>query len=146
METFVAIVDAGSLTAAADALGRSQPTVVRSLAGLEAHLGVRLLQRTTRRMSLTPEGTDYLARCRQILADLHEAEASVGLGDATPRGRMRLTAPVEFGRRHVTPVVSAFLRRFPDVTVEMMLVDRNVDLVEEGLDLAVRIGPLPDSG
>lgn len=146
MRTFVAIVDNGSLTAAADAMDRSQPTVVRSLAALEAHLGARLLQRTTRRMSLTPEGRDYLERCRQILADIDEAERSVSQDEAELHGLVRVTAPVQFGQLHVAPLVARFLSLQQRVTVDLLLLDRNVDLVEEGLDLAVRIGPLPDSG
>lgn len=145
MRTFVAIVDCGSLTAAADALDRSQPAVVRSLAALEAHLGVRLLQRTTRRMSLTPEGSEYLARCRQILSDVDEAERALSQDEAEPQGLLRVTAPVQFGHLHVAPLLTRFLRAHPRITADLLLLDRNVDLVEEGVDLAVRIGELPDS-
>lgn len=145
MRAFVEIVDCGSLTAAADALGRSQPAMVRTLAGLEARLGARLLNRTTRRMSLTPEGREYLARCRSILSDVYEAELAVGQQQAEPRGDLRITAPVLFGQMHVVPALTAFLRRYREVRVELLLFDRNVDLVEEGIDLAVRIGELPDS-
>jgi len=145
MRVFVAIVDCGSLTAAAESLERSQPAVVRTLAALEARLGTRLLNRTTRRMSLTPEGRDFLARCRRILADVEEAERAVERQQAEPRGDLRVTAPVLFGQMHVAPALTAFLRRYPGVRVELLLLDRNVDLVEEGMDLGVRIGPLPDS-
>ncbi|MEM7704190.1 MAG: LysR family transcriptional regulator [Pseudomonadota bacterium] len=145
MRVFVTIVDAGSLTGAADSLDRSQPSVVRSLASLEKHLGTRLLARTTRRMSLTPEGRDFLARCRQILADVAEAEGAVSQQDAELRGVLRLTAPVQFGQRHVAPIVSRFLATYPELEVDLLLLDRNIDLVEEGIDLALRIGPLPDS-
>lgn len=145
MRTFVEIVDRGSLTAAAEALDRSQPAVVRTLAALETRLGARLLNRTTRRMSLTPEGRDYLARCRSILTDVDEAELAVVRQQTEPRGDLRITAPVLFGQMHVAPALTAFLRRYREVRIELLLFDRNVDLVEEGMDLAVRIGELPDS-
>ena len=145
MQTFVAIVDAGSLTGASVALGRSLPTVVRTLAMLEGHLGTRLLRRTTRRMSLTPEGQGYLERCRRILSEIDEAELSVTAGQTEPRGRIRMTAPVLFGHLHVAPAINEFLTRFADVELELILLDRMVHLVEEGFDLGVRIAPLSDS-
>ena len=101
MTTFVTIVDQGSLTKAAEQLERSQPSVVRALGALEAHLGVRLLQRTTRRMSLTPEGNEFLQRCRQILSDVTDAERSVSQHHDLLQGQLRITAPVQFGQRHV---------------------------------------------
>lgn len=145
MRTFVEIVDRGSLTAAAESLDRSQPSVVRSLAALEKHLGALLLRRTTRRMSLTPEGQDYLERCRRILADVAEAERAVGQDIEEPRGYLRVTAPVEFGRKHLAPAITSFLWRFEQTRVDLVLSDRNVDLVDEGIDLALRIGKLADS-
>ncbi len=145
MRAFVAIVDAGSLSAAAEAMDRAPPTMVRSLATLEEHLGVRLLTRTTRRMSLTEEGRVYLDRCRKILADVEEAEQAIVSADAEPRGEIRVTAPLLFGERHVAPAVTRFLGRYPRVRVELLLLDRNIDLVDEGIHLAVRIGRLPDS-
>ncbi len=145
MRAFTEIVDRGSLTAAAEALDRSQPSMVRTLAALEERLGVRLLNRTTRRMSLTPEGRDYLARCRRILADVEDAERSVGRQQSEPRGDLRLTAPILFGEMYVAPAVIEFLRRYREVRVDLLLFDRNLDLVEEGIDLAVRIGHLADS-
>ncbi len=145
MATFVAIVEHGSLTAAARALGKAQPTMVRSLAMLESHLGVRLLRRTTRRLALTAEGRDYLERCRRILADVDEAERAMDSSTVTARGALRVTAPVTFGQLFVMPVVNDFLRRWPEVDIDLLLLDRPVDLLEEGLDLAVRIGPLADS-
>jgi len=145
MTAFVAIVDRGSLTAAAEALGKAQPTMVRSLANLEAHLGVRLLRRTTRRLALTPEGRDYLERCRRILADVDEAERVLDTRHPSPAGLLRVTAPVTFGHLHVMPVVNEFVQRWPAVDVEVLLLDRPVNLLEEGIDLAVRIGPLADS-
>lgn len=145
MRSFVAIVDHGSLTAAATALDRSLPTMVRTLAALEESLGTRLLRRTTRRMSLTAEGQGYVERCRRILGDIEEAEASVTRGQIEPRGQIRMTAPVLFGQMHVAPPLTEFLRRFDGVQVELMLLDRVVNLVEEGIDLAVRIAHLTDS-
>jgi DNA-binding transcriptional LysR family regulator len=145
MAAFVEIVDRGSLTAAAEALGKAQPTMVRSLANLEAHLGVRLLRRTTRRLALTPEGRDYLERCRRILADVDEAERVLDAAQPAPAGALRVTAPVTFGHLHVMPVVSDFVRRWPEVSIDVLLLDRPVNLLEEGIDLAVRIGPLADS-
>lgn len=146
MQTFADIVDAGSLTAAAERRGCSVPTVVRTLAALETLLGTRLLRRTTRRMSLTAEGREYLGRCRRILADVDDAEQAVSARQTELRGVIRLTAPVLFGQRHVAPALSSFLAGHPRVGARLLLLDRVVDMVEEGLDLALRIGPLPDSG
>ncbi|MCA9619365.1 MAG: LysR family transcriptional regulator [Myxococcales bacterium] len=145
MRTFVVIQDRGSLTAAAEALHKSLPTVVRTLAELERSLGVVLLRRTTRSMSLTEEGRLYLDRCRAILADVEEAEALMASGRREPHGRLRVTAPVLFGRMHVAPPVVDFVARHPHVEVQLLLLDRVVNLVEEGIDVAVRIGPLVDS-
>ena len=139
METFVRIVDKGSLTAAAAALDTSLPSVVRTLAALERELGVRLLNRTTRRIHLTDEGAQYLERCRAILSAVQETEAAFTSGRAEPQGRLAVTASVLFGRRYVAPIVSGFLRRYPKVSAELLFVDRVVDLVEEGIDVAVRI-------
>ena len=145
MRAFVEIADRGSLTAAADALGKAQPTMVRTLANLEAELGTRLLRRTTRRISLTEEGRGYLERCRQILADVDEAERALVSGDTEPRGELRITEPVTFGQWHVAPAIVAFLQRHTKVRVELFLLDRVVNMLEEGIDLAVRIGELADS-
>jgi DNA-binding transcriptional LysR family regulator len=145
MRSFVEIVDRGSLTAAGEALDKSLPSMVRTLAALESELGARLLHRTTRRMSLTEEGRGYLERCRRILAEIEEAERELASDPVEPRGELRVTAPVLFGQLHVAPVVRAFLRRFDAVQVELVLLDRVVHLVEEGIDAAIRIGPLEDS-
>ncbi len=145
MRSFVAIVDHGSLTAAAAALDRSLPAMVRTLAALEASLGTRLLRRTTRRMSLTAEGQGYLERCRRILGDIEEAEASLMRAQVEPRGQVRMTAPVLFGQMHVAPAVTEFLRSYDEVQVELLLLDRVVNLVDEGIDLAIRIAHLTDS-
>jgi DNA-binding transcriptional LysR family regulator len=145
MRAFVEIVDRGSLTAAAEALNRSLPTMVRTLAALEGSLGAVLLRRTTRRMSLTEEGRIYLERCRRILADVEQAEELVGLEGGEPRGPLRISAPVLFGQMHVAPALVEFVRRYPAVEVELVLLDRVVDLVDEGIDAAVRIARLADS-
>jgi DNA-binding transcriptional LysR family regulator len=145
METFVRIVDKGSLTAAAAALDTSLPSVVRTLAALERELGARLLNRTTRRMHLTDEGAQYLERCRAILSAVQESEAGFSASRAEPQGRLVVTASVLFGRRYVAPIVNDFLRRHAKVSAELLLVDRVVNLVEEGIDVAVRIGRLRDS-
>lgn len=145
MDTFLCIVDAGSLTAAADRMGTSLTSVVRTLAKLEAQLGVRLLNRTTRRIALTDEGRDYYARCQRILAELEEAETALSLRQRQPSGILRLTAPVMFGRLHLAPVVADYLAAHPAMRIELLLLDRVVDLLEEGMDAAVRIGLLADS-
>ena len=145
MQTFVAILDKGSLTAAAAALGKALPTVVRSLATLEEDLGVRLLRRTTRRMSLTDEGRLYLERCRQILEDITEAEQTLSNQQIAPRGVLRVTAPVLFGQLHVAPAITGFLRRYSEIELELLLLDRVVNMVEEGIDVGIRIAPLEDS-
>jgi DNA-binding transcriptional LysR family regulator len=145
IEAFIKIVDAGSITAAADALEVSQPSMVRTLAALERELGVRLLNRTTRRMSLTDEGRDYYERARHIVAAVEDAQQSLSARRATPRGRLRIASSVAFGRALVAPEVSAFLAAHPQINIELLLLDRVVDLVEEGIDVAVRIARLPDS-
>ncbi|MEO8752373.1 MAG: LysR family transcriptional regulator [Casimicrobiaceae bacterium] len=145
MTTFVRIVERGSLTRAAEALATSLPSVVRTLATLERELGVRLLNRTTRRIHLTDEGALYLDQCRAILAAVRDAESSLASRQAEPQGRLALTAPVLFGRRYVAPVVTAFLLRHAAVNAELLLLDRPVNIVEEGLDAGVRIGALADS-
>jgi DNA-binding transcriptional LysR family regulator len=145
MQTFVRIVERGSLTAAADAMRSSLPSVVRTLAALEAELDVRLLNRTTRRIALTDEGREYYERCRRVLAEVDEAEAALSARRAVPKGRLRVTAPVMFGRLHVAPVATEFVARHAAVQLELLLLDRVVDLLEEGIDVAVRIAHLPDS-
>lgn len=145
METFVRIVERGSLTAAAAALRSSLPSVVRTLAALEAQLDVRLLNRTTRRMALTDEGREYYERCKRVLAEVEEAEAALSARRIAPKGRLRVTAPVMFGRLHVAPVATEFIARNAAVQLDLLLLDRVVDLLEEGVDVGVRIGRLPDS-
>jgi len=144
--TFVRIGETGSLSAAARATGRSLPAVSRSLAQLEAHLGVRLLHRTTRRTHLTEAGQRYLERCKRLLAELDEANASVSDLEQSLAGPITISAPILFGQMHVAPVVTEFLTEHTDVSANLILTDRFQNIVEEGIDLAVRIGNLPDSG
>ncbi|MEJ2405307.1 MAG: LysR family transcriptional regulator [Candidatus Thiodiazotropha sp.] len=145
MATFVQIAEQGSLSAAARSLDKSLPSVVRTLAVLEESLQVRLLNRTTRRIALTEEGRTYLQQCRKILADVQEAERALGQQQSEPSGLITLTAPVRFGEMHVAPAVSGFLRHYPKTRVDLILLDRVVDLLEEGIDIAVRIAHLTDS-
>jgi DNA-binding transcriptional LysR family regulator len=140
---FVAIIESGSLVGASRRLRRSPPAVTRALSALEDRIGSRLVERTTRRLAPTEAGSALAERARVLLADYDEALS--GASEAPVRGVLRITAPVQFGRRHVAPIVSAFLNEYPEVQVELSLNDRNLDLIEEGLDLAVRIGPLADS-
>lgn len=145
IETFVAVATKGSLTAAANAEGVAPAIIGRRLDALEERLGVKLLVRTTRRITLTHEGTAYLEDCQRILRELGDAEASVAAGGVKAAGHVRVTAPAGFGRRHVGPLVPQFMRQHPDVSVSLDLSDRIVDLVNEGFDCAVRVGDLPDS-
>lgn len=145
MRAFVTIVDSGSLTAAARTLETSQPSMVRTLAALERAVGVRLLNRTTRRMALTDEGREYYERCQAILSAIEQAHASLNARKDEPSGTLRITSSVPFGRSFVAPVVADFLVHHPRVRVDLLLLDRIVDLVEEGVDLAVRVAPLRDS-
>jgi DNA-binding transcriptional LysR family regulator len=145
MKTFVRIVDAGSLTAAASSLDTSLPTVVRTLAGLERNLGVSLLKRTTRRLHLTDEGSQYLERCRDILAATQEAEDMLVARRTEPVGKLSVTASVLFGRRYVAPILHDFLRHNPKVSADALFVDRVVNLLEEGMDVGLRIAHLEDS-
>lgn len=145
MSTFVRIVEKGSLTAAAAALDTSLPSVVRTLAALERELGVRLLNRTTRRLHLTDDGAQYLERCRTILTAVQETEAALTSRQTKLQGRLTITASVLFGRRYIAPIVNEFLRRHPEVSADLLLVDRVTNLIEEGIDVAVRIGHLRDS-
>lgn len=145
MTTFVTIVNEGSLTAAGAVLDKSLPTVVRSLATLENFLGVRLLNRTTRRISLTEEGKHYVERCQKILADINEAELELSAEQGEPKGALKVTASQLFGRMYVSPVVTSFLERHRHMQINLLFLDRVVNLVEEGLDVGVRIGRLADS-
>jgi DNA-binding transcriptional LysR family regulator len=140
---FVAVIDAGSLAGAARKLRRSPPQVTRALTALEDRAGARLVERTTRRLSPTEAGTELAEKARALLGDFDRMLS--GVSAAPLRGLLRVTAPVQFGRRHVAPVVTSFLDAFPEIQVELILHDRNLDLLDEGLDVAVRIGNLSDS-
>jgi len=145
MAVLIAVADTGGFAAAARRSGRSPSTVTRLIAALEEHLGTRLLQRTTRSVTLTDAGARYLERARRIVADVTEAEEAAAAERATPTGRFVVTAPNVFGRLHVAPAMCAFLARHPTVTGELTLTDHLVNLVEAGVDAAVRIGVLADS-
>lgn len=145
MTAFVAVADLQGFAPAARRLGVSAPAVTRLVASLEQRLGARLLQRTTRSVTLTDVGARYLERARRILADLAEADSAAQAEQAQPTGRLVVAAPVGFGRLHVTPLMSAYLQRYSAVSGELRLNDRMVNLVEEGVDVAVRVGDLADS-
>ena len=145
MSAFVAVAEQRGFAAAARALGTSPPVITRAVAALERRLGVALFQRSTRAVSLTEEGTVFLDRARHILTDLRDAEQILRGGRSVPRGQLYVTAPVMFGRLHVLPVVSGLLAKYEELNARMMLLDRNVRLIEEGIDVAVRIGTLADS-
>ena len=145
MNTFVKIVDSGSLTAAAESLSKSLPSVVRVLATLEGYLGIRLINRTTRRISLTKDGQHYLERCRRILNEIEDAEKELSAEHHEPLGTLRVTAPVLFGYRHVTPAVIRFAQQYGRVELDLVLLNRIVNLVDEGFDVAIRLGELEDS-
>ncbi len=142
---FSVLIKHGSLAAAAQQLGVTPPAVSKRLAALERRLGVRLLQRTTRRISLTPEGETYLVEGARVLQDLETLERTVAGSRALPKGLLRVCATLGFGRKHVAPVLSKFVRKYPDVEVQLHLTDRPVNLVEQGFDLQLRFGELPDA-
>jgi DNA-binding transcriptional LysR family regulator len=145
MQAFVAVADLSGFAPAARKLGLSASAITRLIAGLEERLGARLLQRTTRSVTLTDVGERYLERARRILSDVEEAEASAQAERTLPSGRLVVSAPLVFGRLHVSPVMSAYLKQYPAVSAELRLSDRMVNLVDEGVDVAVRIGHLADS-
>src|SRR5262245_45355800 len=145
VEMFVAVVQAGSLSAAARQLARSQPTVTRQLAALETRLGARLLERTTRKLRLTAAGRAYFERCTALIALAREADAAVAEANHAMRGVLRLSAPPTYARKRIAPLLPLFHATFPDLRLEMVLTGTRTDLVGEPLDLVVRLGPLPDS-
>jgi DNA-binding transcriptional LysR family regulator len=145
MTTLLAAVDGGSLSAASRKLGMPLPTVSRKISELEAHLRTRLVHRTSRRLSLTDAGQAYVVASKRILEDIGEAERAAAGEYSAPRGDLAMTAPIVFGRLHVLPIAIAFLKAYPDINIRIALGDRIVDLQEEHVDLAVRIGALPDS-
>lgn len=146
MKTFVRVAESGGFAEAARQLRMSPPAVTRFVAALEADIGTRLLTRTTRTVKLTEAGARYVEDCRRILADVSEAEAAAAGSYATPTGILRVTASVLFGQLYVLPVLTEFLDRHPAVTGDALFLDRVVNIVDEGIDVAVRIGHLPDSG
>jgi DNA-binding transcriptional LysR family regulator len=145
LKTFVAVATKGSLTATARTEGVAPAVIGRRIDALEERLGVKLLVRTTRRITLTHEGSAFLEDCQRLLTDLASAEASVSAGGVKASGHLRVTAPAGFGRRHVAPLVPRFIAQHPDVSVSLNLSDRVVDIANEGFDCAVRVGDLPDS-
>ncbi len=145
MNVFVAVVDTNGFAGAARKLSMSPPAVTRAINELETHLGLRLLTRTTRTVRVTDAGERYVQDCRRILAEMLEADESVSGMHSSPRGRLTITAPVLFGGMYVTPIVTEYLTRYPEVSASCMFLDRVVNLLDEGVDVAVRIGDLPDS-
>lgn len=145
MKTFAAVVDSGSFVQAADALDISKPAVSRHVSELEQRLGVRLLQRTTRKLSLTEEGRTFYARCKSLLAELEVAETEISSKAVAVKGLIKVNVPVSFGLLELAKVWPGFMSRYPDVELDITLSDRFVDLVEEGYDLAVRIARMPNS-
>jgi len=145
MRVFAAVVEASSFVAAADSLGMSKAAVSRHVAELEQRLGVRLMHRTTRKLSLTPEGEVFLARCRDILSSIEASEAEISTHSVTVGGLLKLSVPVSFGIRHLAPLWHEFLALHPQVSLDVQLADRVIDLIDEGFDLAIRIARLPDS-
>ncbi len=145
IEVFVAVVDCQGFAGAARKMDLSPPAVTRAINELETHLGVRLLTRTTRTVRVTEAGARYAEDCRIILAHLKEADDSAGGLHGAPRGLLTISAPVVFGAKYVTPIVAEYLQRYPDVNASCWFMDRNVNMLDEGVDVAVRIGHLPDS-
>jgi len=145
LDSFVAAVEAGSFVKAADALDTSKAVISKHVLGLEQRLGVRLLNRTTRRQSLTDAGRSYFERAKQILESLEDADATVASSALRPTGTLRITAPLTFGLLYLAPLWGEFMSRYPEVKLDITLSDRVVDLIDEGLDVAVRIARLPDS-
>jgi len=145
MSILVAVAEAGSFSAAGRQLGVPLPTISRKVADLEAYLNTQLLVRSTRKLSLTEAGLAYVSACKRILELVEEAELQASREYTVPRGTLSMTAPIVFGRLHVVPVVNEFLTRFAQISVQLMLSDRTIDIIDEHFDLAVRVGALPDS-
>src|SRR5689334_12262699 len=145
MSVLVAVAEAGSLSAASRRLGTPLATVSRKLFDLEAHLKVRLVNRSTRQMSLTEAGRAYVEACRRIIEQVEKAERKAVGEYLAAKGHLAVTAPMVFGRRHLQPVALGFLDAYPEIDLRLVLADKLVNLREEGMDLALRIGPLPDS-
>lgn len=146
MKVFVKVAETGGFAAAARHLHMSPPAVTRTISSLEETIGVRLLTRTTRAVKLTEAGSRYLEDCRRILTDIADAEASAAGLHAAPSGDLRVTGPAMFGQMHIVPILLAYLEQYPSVTVHSVFVDRVVNIIDEGMDVAIRIGHLPASG
>ena len=146
MSVFVTVVEAGSLSAAGRKLGMPLPTVSRKISELESHIKARLLIRSTRKLALTDAGSSYLAACKRIIESVDEAERKATGEYSVPTGDLIIAAPIVFGRLHVVPIVAEFLKTYPDVDVQLVLADRPLDLLENHIDMGVRVGELPDSG
>ena len=146
MSILLTAVEAGSLSAAARRLGTPLATVSRKVSDLEAHLKTRLLNRTSRQLTLTDAGRSYVQACKRILEEVDEAERTAAGEYSAPKGDLIITAPIVFGRLHVLPIIAAFLKAYPDINIRLVLADRVLNLLEDHVDLAIRIGPLPDSG
>lgn len=145
LRTLIAAVDGGSLSAAARSLGMPLPTVSRKISELEAHLGTQLLMRTSRKLLLTDAGAGFVAASRRVMAELEEAERSASGEYRAPRGDLLITAPINFGKLHIVPIVLEFLNAYPEVNVRLVLLDHVIDLIDNHVDVAARIGRLPDS-
>jgi len=146
MRVFTRVAERGSFSQAADELELSRPAASALVAALEKHLGVRLLNRTTRRVGLTAEGSEFLHRCRRILEELRDAEETLRDARSRPQGKLRVDVPVTFGRYLLLPALPEFTRRYPQIELDLRLNDRIVDLVADGVDVALRVGPLRQSG
>ena len=145
MSMYVRVVETGSFSAVAREMNTTQPTVSKNIAELENWLGAKLLNRSTRSLHLTEAGSDYYERCLSILLDVEEAEQNIGQLQTQAKGSLRINTVVAFGRLHIMPLLGDFLQLYPDIKIEILLNDRVIDLVEEGVDLAIRMGPLADS-
>lgn len=145
MNVFMQIIESGSLTKAANELNTSLPTVVRTLAALEEHLKIRLINRTTRKITITEEGQRYLQRCRRIQYEIEQAELEISANQQAPSGKLKVTAPVMYGSIHLAPLIATFLQAHEQVNIELVLSDSNVNLIDEKVDVAIRIGKLDDS-
>src|SRR4029077_4153480 len=145
MTVLLTAVEAGSLSAAGRRLGMPLATVSRKVSELEIHVKARLLSRSTRRLSLTDAGRDYVAACKRILEDVNDAERAASGEYSAPKGDLIITAPIVFGRLHVLPAITEFLAMYPEIDVRLVLSDRNMDLIGDQIDIALRVGPLPDS-
>lgn len=145
MRTFTRVVESGSFSAVARETGFSQPTISKQVAALETHLGTKLIRRSTRQISLTETGSEFYERCTRILAELDEAQASVGHRKTTPGGILKVNIPVTYGRMHLLPIFWKFLGEYPDIRIDLRMDDHYANLIEEGIDVAIRIGALSDS-